>query len=161
MDDSHIEETLDKALEEFRGARGKYESGLDVDDPALLQLRKSCRLIEAIEVLKDENGYYTLIIEASFAVIERTIQFYLLEKGLISSDDFIDHKIVYEKGEKAGLYREDFKDKLLELWKNNRSRTYYRGGVGTERSAELMTEMAKEIHDHILQLSGKSHKCIC
>jgi len=161
MDDSDIEDTLDAVSEEFRTGTGKPEDGLDVDDPALLQLRKSCRMLKAVESLQEQNGYYTVIIEASFAAIERSIQFYLQEKGYIREDEFVDHRKVYELGENAALYGSNFKDKLIRLWENNRSRTYYREGVGTEKNAILMVELAEEIHGHVLQLAGESHECIC
>jgi hypothetical protein len=161
MDDNSIEETLDTVSTEFRQGAGNPETGLNVEDPALLQLRKSCRMLEAVRSLQEQNGYYTVIIEASFASMERSIQFYLQEKGYIREDEFVDHSKVYELGENAGLYGTEFKQKLIRLWKNNRSRTYYREGVGTEESARLMVELAAAIHGHILQLAGETHECIC
>jgi len=161
VDNSSIEDALDDVLEEFRTGSGESENGLDVDDPALLQLRKSCRMLEAVKSLQRQNGYYTVIIEGSFASIERSIQFYLQEKGYLREDEFVDHRKVYELGEDAALYGADFKEKLIRLWENNRSRTYYREGVGTEKSARLMVELAEEIHRHVLQLAGESHECIC
>jgi hypothetical protein len=116
MDNSQIEDTLDEASTEFRRGASNPEIGLDVDDPALLQLRKSCRLLDAIQSLREQNGHYTLIIEAAFASIERTIQFYLLEKGYIGQDEFVDHRKVYQLGENAALYGSDFRDKLVGLW---------------------------------------------
>ncbi len=161
MDDSRIEDTLDEVAHEFRRRTRDTETGLDVDEPALLQLRKSCRLLDAVQSLREQNGHYTLIIEASFASIERTIQFYLLEKGYIEEDEFVDHRKVYEHGEYAALYGSDFRQKLVDLWKNNRSRTYYREGTGSERTADLMVELAEQVHRHVLQLAGESHRCIC
>ncbi|MCX2819488.1 hypothetical protein EGH25_09015 [Haladaptatus sp. F3-133] len=161
MDNSRIEETLDEVSREFRKGARNPETGLDVNDPVLLQLRKSCRLLDAVQSLQEQNGHYTLIIEASFASIERTIQFYLLEKGYIEDDEFVDHRKVYELGENAALYGSDFREKLVDLWENNRSRTYYREGVGSERTAELMVELAEEIHGHVLQMAGERHECIC
>jgi len=161
MENSHIEETLDDALETFRHAPATPEPGLEVDDPALLQLRKACRLLEAAEFLESESGYYTVVIEASFAVIERTLQFYLLEKGMIHDDDFVTHEQVYDLGEQAGLYNQNLRDKLLDLWRNNRSRTYYREGTGSQQSATHMTTLARDIHNHVLQLAGRRHERIC
>lgn len=161
MDNSSIEDSLDDVLQEFRTGSGQPETGLETDDPALLQLRKSCRMLAAVNSLQDQNGYYTVIIEASFASIERSIQFYLQEKGYIKEDEFVDHRKVYELGENAALYGSEFKKKLIRLWENNRSRTYYREGVGTEKSAALMIELAEQIHSHVLQLAGESHECIC
>lgn len=118
-------------------------------------------LLTAAEFLEAEDGYYTLVIKASFAVIERTLQFYLLENDLLDDDDFVTHEQVYARGEQAGLYSADFRDKLLNLWRNNRSRTYYREGIGSQASADRMAQLARQIHDHVLQLGGKSHECIC
>lgn len=161
MEGSPVEEALDDALDTFRQSPETPETGLTVDDPALLQLRKACRLLEAAEFLEAENGYYTLVIEASFAVIERTLQFYLLEHDLLDDDDFVIHEHVYDLGVQAGLYDDDVRDKLLALWRNNRSRTYYREGIGSEQSAAQMTVLARQLHDHVLQLAGRSHDCIC
>lgn len=161
MDNSQIEDTLDEVAAEFRRNSGKPETGLEVDDPALLQLRKSCRLLDAVQTLRDQNGHYTVVIEASFASIERIIQFYLLEKGYIQDNDFVDHRKVYELGENAALYGTDFREKLVQLWENNRSRTYYREGVGTDHGADLMVKLAERIHSHVLQLGGEKHECIC
>ena len=61
MDNSRVEDTLDAVMEEFRRSGDPPETGLDVDDPALLQLRKACRLMEAVESLQAANGYYTVI----------------------------------------------------------------------------------------------------
>jgi hypothetical protein len=161
MEGSPIEDALDAALREFRKRPKQPESGLDVDDPALLQLRKSCRLLSVIAALQRQNGYYTLVIEASFGAIERTIQFYLLANGYLDEDDFVDHGRVYELGTVAGLYDDAFREKLERLWRNNRSRTYYREGIGTEAGAERMAALAEAIHVHVLQLAGASHECYC
>lgn len=77
----------------------------------------------------EEDGYYTLVIESSFSVIERTIQFDLLEEEIHEVDDYVTHESVYEVGQRTGLYDADFGDRLLELWRNNRSRTNYREGL--------------------------------
>lgn len=77
MEGSDVAELLDDAQELFERGSGDPEKGLEVDSSEMLQLRKACRLIDAANQLI-ERGYYTLIVEASFAAIERTIQFYLI-----------------------------------------------------------------------------------
>lgn len=99
--------------------------------------------------------------EATFAAIERTIQFYLLDAGLLHEDEYVDHDDVYQRGADAGIYSGAFADKLTNLWRNNRSDTYYREGVATEARAEKMLSLAMAIHRHVLQLAGDSHECIC
>jgi hypothetical protein len=161
MDNSNVEDLLDEATGLFEQRGSRFEEGLDVDDPSLLQLRKACRLIDATQFLRREDGYYTVIVEASFAAIERTIQFYLLDTDLLHEDEYVNHERVYELGKDAGLYSREFEGKLTNLWRNNRSDTYYREGVATQQRAEKMLELAEAIHSHVLQLAGQSHECIC
>lgn len=129
MENSGIEAALDEVLLSFEGPASGIEAGLDVDAPELLQLRKACRLLDAARHLEAENGYYTVVIESSFAAIERTLQFYLLENGFLAPDEYVDHEAVYERSTSAGLYDEAFERKLTGLWRENRSRSYYRESV--------------------------------
>lgn len=161
MENSDAEDLLDEAHTLFESSGTNFEEGLDVDDASMLQLRKACRMIDAANFLHEQDGYYTVIIEISFAALERTIQFYLLENGLLHEDEYVDHNTVYQRGTDAGLYNQEFADKLTSLWQNNRSDTYYREGVATEKRAEKMLELAETVHSHILQLAGESHECIC
>lgn len=161
MQNSRIDDLLNEADTLFEQPGKDIEEGLDVDDPALLQLRKACRLLTAAEFLEDHNSYYTVVIEASFSVIERTIQFYLLHRDFLAPEEYVDHTAVYRRGEKAGLYDAEIRDRLLALWRNNRSETYYREGVGTADRAAIMLELAQEIHRHILPLAGSRHECLC
>ncbi len=161
MENSHVAELLDDALTLFERPRGTVEAGLNVDEAALLQLRKACRLIEAATFLRDYDGYYTVIVETSFAALERTIQFYLLDRELLHEDEYVNHADVYRRGRRAGLYDREFAGKLEMLWRNNRSETYYREGIATEERSERLLALAEQLHDHVLQLAGREHECIC
>lgn len=161
MQNSRVDELVDKAEILFERPGETIEEGLDVDDPALLQIRKACRLLTAAEFLADHNGYYTVVIEASFAAIERSIQFYLLEHDFLAPEEYVDHTVVYRRGEEAGLYNAEIRDRLAALWRNNRSKTYYREGVGTADRAAIMLELAQVIHQYVLQLAGSRHECLC
>lgn len=161
MEDSRVDDLLDSLQTLFNEQPETIETGLDVDSAELLQLRKACRLLEAADHLVRENGYYTVVIEASFAAIERTLQFYLLEHGFIQPDEYINHQDVYEQSCDAGLYSEAFKEDLITLWRENRSWSYYREGVGSAERAEHMSALANAIHSYVLQLAGKRHECIC
>lgn len=161
MDNSHIEDALDRTQELFDQAPAQVEPGLEVESADLLQLRKACRLLETARHLQSENGYYTVVIETSFAAIERTLQFYLLKNDFLYPDEYVNHREVYERGSEAGLYSNNFKEKLVALWRNNRSRSYYREGVGSKARADHMLELAAAIHNHVLQLAGERHECIC
>lgn len=161
MKNSNIENLLDETRTVFDARPETVETGLDVDSAELLQLRKGCRLLAAANTLVAENGYHTVIIEASFGAIERTLQFYLLENGFLRPEEYVNHQTVYERSHEAGLYDKVFKDKLIRLWRDNRSKSYYREGVGSERRAAKMLELAETIHQHVLQLAGQRHECIC
>ena len=58
----------------------RTETGLDVADPALVQLRKACRTLDGGRQLFDA-GYYTLAIEASFTALEKSLLYWLVVEG--------------------------------------------------------------------------------
>jgi hypothetical protein len=91
-----IETLVEEAQAAFDSPPEDLESGLDVQDAAILQLRKACRLLAGAEAHLD-TGYYTLVIEASFAAIERTVEFRLLERGRTEPRDL--------PGTHAGVYK--------------------------------------------------------
>lgn len=73
MSSTRIDQLIDEVQAAFDRRPGDIESGLDVEDAALLQLRKACRLLAGAETLRDAD-YYTLVIEASFVAIERSVE---------------------------------------------------------------------------------------
>jgi hypothetical protein len=88
MEDSNVEDRLDEARRLFDERPERVETGLEVDSAELLQLRKGCRLLAAANTLIGENGYHTVVIEASFGAIERTLQFYLLENDFLHPEEY-------------------------------------------------------------------------
>lgn len=96
MSSTRIEALIDEVQAAFDRRPTDIEAGLDVEDAALLQLRKACRLLAGAEALRDAS-YYTLVIEASFVAIERTVEFRLLERGTMQPDDL--------PGTHPGVYR--------------------------------------------------------
>ena len=73
MSSTTIESLIEDVQRAFDEPPEHVETGLDVDDAALLQLRKACRLLAGSDQLLDA-GYYTLVIEASFVAIEGASQ---------------------------------------------------------------------------------------
>ncbi|MFC7135376.1 MULTISPECIES: hypothetical protein [Salinibaculum] len=161
MDGSYVEDALTDAQQAFEREPAHKESGLDVDDDALLQLRKACRLLDAARFLRTQNGYYTVVIETSFIAIERSIHFYLLHATGMDSTEFVSHTDVYQRGAEANLYSRSLGDQLLQLWRENRSKTYYRQAVGGEMQANTMLQLATAIHHYILDLLSVDHECVC
>lgn len=161
MDSSYVEDALTDAQRAFEREPAHKESGLDTDDDTLLQLRKACRLLDAARFLRTQNGYYTVVIESSFIAIERSIHFYLLHATGMDSTEFVTHSDVYERGAEANLYSESLGDQFLQLWRENRSKTYYRQAVGGETQADAMLELATAVHQSILDYLSIGHECIC
>lgn len=153
-------EQLSAALDAFQ-RRGDTEPGLDVEDDSLVQLRKACRILDGIRALRDIDRHYTVVIEGSFAALERTVQFYLVERGMATPGEFQDHEAVFERGIRAGLYGASVGEELVRLWKENRSETYYRESVATAEQATAMLDLAECLHAHAPQLAGRSHDCLC
>lgn len=161
MDDSGVEDALADAQQAFEREPARKESGLDVGDDALLQLRKACRLLEAARFLRTRNGYYTVVIESSFIAIERTIHFYLFHATGMDSAEFVSHADVYRRGAGANLYSRSLGDRFLQLWRENRSKTYYRQAVGGETQADAMLDLATAVHEYVLDLASLDHECLC
>lgn len=161
-DDSGVLAALEEAESRFRDARNQtHEHGLDPDTPDVTQLRKACRLLNACRTLRENDGYHTSVIEMCFTAIERTVQFYILESTNDSLKDYQSHEEIYERGAQLNLYTEETRDRLLELWRNNRSATYYRNTVATEEQADAMFGLATEAHRHVRNFASHEHECIC
>ncbi|XVH33287.1 hypothetical protein ACNS7O_14830 (plasmid) [Haloferacaceae archaeon DSL9] len=159
MTSKEIEAALGDAEDAFQRKPTNPEIGLEhVSDPAVLQLRKACRLLDAAGFLLDRNGHFTVIIEACFVSIERSIQFYVEEKGYDVAGQR--HTEVYELGVRAGLFSRDVADRLEELWIENRSESYYRTGVAGEYRARTIYRLAAQLHGVIVQLT-QTRDCLC
>lgn len=163
MDGSDVEDALDAAEAAFRDARGqRAETGLDVADEALVQLRKACRLLEAARTLRDRNGYYTVVIEASFVAVERSIQFYLLHRGRAAAEEIRhEHDAVYRRGAEVNLFSESFAARLIEIWQQNRADVYYRETVASAEQADAMLRLAEAVHRYVVEFGSMEHDCVC
>ncbi|WP_241431481.1 hypothetical protein [Natrialba hulunbeirensis] len=104
------------------------------------------------------GGCQTVIIESSFVAIERSIQFYVEEKGYDVAGQR--HTEVYDLGVRAGLFSRGVADRLEALWIENRSESYYRTGVAGEYRARTIHELAVQLHDETVQLT-RTQDCLC
>ena len=141
--------------------RGEVEPGLDVDENALVQLRKACRILDGIRTLRDVDRHYTLIVEGSFAVIERTVQFYVIHSGVAQTGEIHDHGDTFELGARAGVFTEATAEEIAELWQSYRNGLYYQQDRATAEQADAMLAYATCLHEHVPGLAGRSHDCIC
>ncbi len=99
-----------------------------------------------------------MIIEASFVAIERSVQFYVEEKGYDVAGQR--HTEVYDEGVRAGLFSQDVADRLEKLWIENRSESYYRTGVAGEYRAETVFSLAETLHEEVVALT-RTQDCLC
>lgn len=161
MSSTRIETLLDDVQVAFDRRPSDIETGLDVEDASVLQLRKACRLLAGAERLR-EVGYYTLVIEASFVAIERTIEFRLLDRGRVSSDELPGtHSGVYHEAASMGIFSESIAEELEDLWRNHRAKTYYQDGLAAADRAEKMHELASEVHAFVVGRSSRNYECLC
>lgn len=138
----------------------EIEEGLETNEADVLQLRKSCRLLAGAETLL-EQGFYTLVIEASFVAIERVVEFKLLEGGVEPRDLPGTHPGVYTEAARRGIISEHVAENLQDLWRNHRAKTYYRDGLAARERAAKIYELASEIHQYVVNQSAKKYGCIC
>lgn len=161
MSSTRIAQLINEAQAAFDSPPSEIESGLDVDDAALLQLRKACRLLAGSETL-NTAGYYTLVIEASFVAIERSVEFRLLERGRMQPADLPgSHPGVYRAAAERGVFDDSTADDLANLWREHRAKTYYQDGLASAARAENMLELGWELHHYITGRSQQGHECIC
>lgn len=139
----------------------QYEPNIDRTSAWRTQLQKACRFLEACRILRTHNGYYTSVIEMSFASIERTFEFYCLAHGGDSIDDFSDHEQVYDRIADLGLFSGDTAAGLRNLYRSNRTGQYYGTSVSTERQARAMYDLATLVHDETASRTRHAHVCRC
>lgn len=159
MTSKEVEAALTDAEDAFQRPPENPETGLEhINDSSILQLRKACRLLDAAEFLLERNGHFTVIIEASFVAIERSIQFYVEEKNYDVPGQR--HTEVYELGVRAGLFSEEVADRLEALWIENRSESYYRSGVAGEYRARTAYRLATALHGEVVA-ETRTRDCLC
>ena len=66
---------------------------------------KACRVPDTRRLLNDDGGYYTSVIETSFAAIGRTLGFCVLTASNDTIDDFREgHDRAHDRGPVAELH---------------------------------------------------------
>jgi hypothetical protein len=161
MSSTRIEQFLEDAQAAFDRRPTDIETGLDVSDAAVLQLRKACRLLAGAAALQ-EQGYYTLVIEASFVAVERTVEFRLLERGTMEPADLPGtHPGVYREAASVGIFSKSMASDLADLWRDHRAKTYYQDGLAAAGRADAMYSLAKEVHAFVAGRSSQGHECLC
>lgn len=161
MSSTKIATLIEQAEASFDEPPRNPEPGLDVRDGAVLQLRKACRLLASAGQLL-EDSYYTLVIEASFVAIERSVEFRLLDRSDRDPRNLPGtHTAVYREATRVGIFSEESADRLADLWRNHRAKTYYQDGLATKKRSRRLYDLATEVHQFIVERSSQSHECLC
>jgi len=140
---------LERAQDAFEMVgRGQiaFEDGISADEDWKTQLTKACRLLEVIDTLRGQDGYYTAVIEVCFGAIERSIEAYALSMTSNRLEEFQDHQFGYERAHQIGLFEQETAEDMKDLYSENRTESYYGGGRPTEQQAEAMTDLASAVH---------------
>jgi hypothetical protein len=154
-----IEEAED-AFEERGKGRPDYEESIEGGDWET-QLTKACRLIEVAGVLREQNGYYTAVIELCFGAIERSVEAYAVAMTDDEVEDFRDHEYSYERAHQIGLFGEETAGRLKNLYSENRTESYYGGNRPTDRQADAMYDLAVQVHSFSVDQIREGGVCIC
>lgn len=160
-DPSSVVRALREAEAAFSRPRSTYETDLDPGNPETTQLRKACRLLEACRTLRANDGYYTSVIEMSFAAIERTLEWYVLEQSTDTVGDFQSHRYAYDRAADLGLFSSALCDALYRMHQEHRSAAYYRDTVATEGQADALFDLAVAVHEFVLDHLQSTHECRC
>jgi len=155
---------LDRAQDAFemvgRG-RTAFEDGISADEDWKTQLTKACRLLEVVDTLQSQDGYYTAVIEVCFGAIERSIEAYALAMTNDTLQDFQDHQFSYERAHQIGLFERETAEAMKDLYSENRTESYYGGGRPTQQQAEAMTDLASAVHQFAVSQIREGGVCLC
>lgn len=163
-DPTDILAALERAQDAFemvgRG-RAAFEDGIDADADWKTQLTKACRLLEVVDVLQSQDGYYTAVIEVCFGAIERSIEAYALAMTNDTLEDFQDHDFSYDRAHEIGLFEPETAAEMQELYSDNRTESYYGGRRPTEEQAAAMAELATAVHQFTVAQTREGGVCLC
>ena len=166
-DDSDPRDVVDALVRAQDGFEGvglgipEVEDGIEEGGGWKTQLTKACKLLEVVEILQEQNGYYTAVIELCFGSIERSIEAYLVSSAGNEVDDFRDHDLSYERAHESGLFTMETALDMLGLYRENRTESYYGGGRPTEPQAAAMSELARAVHTYVVSQIREGGVCIC
>jgi hypothetical protein len=162
-DPGAIVAALNEAAEAF-DERGHvtpvFETAIDKDAEWTTQLTKGCQLLTVVGRL-DGEGFYTAMIELCFGAIERSFEAYALNMGGDTLSDFQNHEYSYKRAGELGLVSRDMADELMDLYRDNRTESYYGGLRPTAAQAAAMTELATEVHDYVCDQIREGGVCRC
>lgn len=162
-DPTAVRDALSEATEAFdEEGHGMptREAGIDTDADWKIQLTKACKLLGAVKKI-DSDGYDTAVIELCFGVIERSLEAFALAEGGDELADFHDHTHCYDRAAALGFLSRGTATELVDLYRNNRTESYYGGRRPTRRQARAMQRLAREIHRYAGDQIREGGVCTC
>ena len=154
-------EQAQDAFEMVGRGRTEFEDGISADEDWKTQLTKACRLLEVVDALQSQDGYYTAVIEVCFGAIERSIEAYALSMTNDTLQDFQDHQFSYERAHQMGLFERETAEAMKDLYSENRTESYYGGGRPTQEQAKAMTDLASAVHQFAVSQIREGGICLC
>jgi len=149
------------AFEMVGRGRTEFEDGISAEADWETQLTKACRLLEVVDTLRAQDGYYTAVIEVCFGAIERSIEAYALSMTDDTLQDFQDHQFSYDRAHQIGLFERDTAEGMKALYSENRTESYYGGSRPTAEQAAAMTELATAVHQFSVSQIREGGVCLC
>lgn len=154
-------ERAQNAFEMVGRGRTEFEDGISADADWKTQLTKACRLLEVVDTLQAQDGYYTAVIEVCFGAIERSIEAYALSMTNDTLQDFQNHQFSYERAHEIGLFDRDTAEEMKALYSENRTESYYGGVRPTIEQADAKTELATAVHQFSVSQIREGGVCLC
>jgi len=162
-DPQGITDALEAAIDAFDEAGYGLltrEDGIDSDADWKTQLMKACRLLAAIEHISGHE-FYTATIELCFGATERSVEAFALAEGGNEPGDFHDHTTCYDRATELGLLSPTTARELRQLYDTNRTDSYYGGRRPTRQQAETMQQLARSVHEYVIDQIREGGVCVC
>lgn len=166
-DPTELIDALDAAEDAFAHAHGEptFEPHIDASshaDDGAVQIQKACRLLQAARVLQDRGEYYTSVLEHGFAVIERTLEGYLVCFTGADPADFHDHETAYRRAREQAPIEGATLETIEALYDARRTEHYYGTAVSTERQADELLRAASALHEYLVGFDTDLRRyCVC
>lgn len=127
-----------------------------------VQLGKACAMLGTCRELRHGTNNYVSIVELSFNAIERSFQFYLLDRTVATSADYHNHGKVFEDIASRGLFpNEEVAERIDTFRSEHRSRIYYDMDRPGRDLAHGMHDLAEEVHGYIVEFGDAGSRCRC
>lgn len=160
-----LAQAAQEALQSPREGDDERERGLEEGPSWEIQLRKACRFLAAAQhglLRRPKPGFYTGVVELSFAAVERTLQAQLMNQKGFEAEDFRRHLYAIQEAGARGAIPRDVALVLEDVWFEFRNENYYRSGIAGRSAAEAMLRLAEALHAQLKSRHASLRgACIC